>query len=48
MVLKSLELDFLSIKKACYVIWFGPHKDYDKINEETVDFDTSILNYKKR
>lgn len=48
MVLKSLELDLPFIKKACYVIWFGPHKDYDKINVETVDFDTSILNYKKR
>lgn len=35
-------------QKACYVIWFGPHKDYDKINVETVDFDTSILNFKKR
>jgi mRNA interferase HigB len=34
-------------QKACYVIWFGPHKDYDKINVETVDFDISILNYKK-
>ncbi|MCZ2473849.1 type II toxin-antitoxin system HigB family toxin [Aquirufa ecclesiirivi] len=34
-------------QKACYVIWFGLHKDYDKINVETVDFDTSILNYKK-
>lgn len=34
-------------QKACYIIWFGPHKDYDKINVETVDFDTSILNYKK-
>ena len=32
---------------ACYVIWFGPHKDYDKINVETVAFDTAILNYKK-
>ncbi|OYQ47465.1 type II toxin-antitoxin system HigB family toxin [Flavobacterium aurantiibacter] len=28
---------------ACYVIWFGTHKEYDKINVETVDFDTSIL-----
>jgi mRNA interferase HigB len=31
---------------ACYVIWFGTHKEYDKINVETVDFDTSILTKK--
>ena len=29
---------------ACYVIWFGTHKEYDKINVETISFDTSILN----
>jgi mRNA interferase HigB len=28
---------------ACYVIWFGTHKEYDKINVETVAFDTTIL-----
>ena len=33
---------------ACYIIWFGPHKDYDKINVETVAFDTAILNFKKQ
>lgn len=33
---------------ACYVIWFGPHKDYDKINVETVAFDRAILNFKKQ
>ena len=33
---------------ACYVIWFGPHKDYDKINVETLAFDTAILNFKKQ
>ena len=33
---------------ACYVIWFGTHTDYDKINVETVAFDTAILNYKKQ
>lgn len=31
---------------ACYVIWFGTPKEYDKINVETVDFDTSILTKK--
>ena len=29
---------------ACYVIWFGTHIEYDKINVETVAFDTTILN----
>ena len=33
---------------ACYVIWFGTHKEYDKIDVETVAFDITILNYKKR
>ena len=33
---------------SLFVIWFGTHKDYDKINVETVTFDTSILNYKMR
>ena len=31
---------------AAYVIWFGTHKQYDRINVETVAFDTSILTYK--
>jgi mRNA interferase HigB len=35
------------MQTACYVIWFGTHKEYDKINVETVAFDISILNYKK-
>ena len=34
------------IQKACYVIWFGTHKEYDKINAETVAFDTDIQNFK--
>ena len=29
---------------ACYVIWFGTHKEYDRINVESVAFDTKILN----
>ena len=33
---------------ACYVIWFGSHKEYDKINVETMAFDVEILNYKKQ
>lgn len=35
------------LQTACYVICFGTHKEYDKINVETVPFDTAILNYKK-
>ena len=33
---------------ACYVIWFGTHTDYNKINVETVALYTAILNYKKQ
>jgi mRNA interferase HigB len=36
------------LQTACYVIWFGTHKEYDKINVETIAFDTIILNYKKQ
>ncbi|WP_269243048.1 type II toxin-antitoxin system HigB family toxin [Flavobacterium limnophilum] len=35
------------LQTACYVIWFGTHKEYDKINVEKVAFDTVILDYKK-
>lgn len=31
---------------AAYVIWFGTHGGYDKIDVETIVFDTNILNYK--
>lgn len=31
---------------AAYVIWFGTHREYDRINAETVSFDTKILTYK--
>jgi mRNA interferase HigB len=34
------------IQSACFIIWFGTHNEYDKINVETVDFDTSILKKK--
>ena len=28
---------------ACYIIWFDTHKEYDRINVETITFDTKIL-----
>lgn len=31
---------------AAYIIWFGTHKEYDKIDVETIAFDTAILKYK--
>lgn len=30
---------------AAYIIWFGTHNEYDKINTETIEFDTKILTY---
>ena len=33
-------------QSAAYVIWFGSHKEYDKINAATIAFDLRILNYK--
>jgi mRNA interferase HigB len=30
-------------QKACYIIWFGSHKEYDRIDVETISFDTKIL-----
>lgn len=36
------------MQNACYVIWFGTHKEYDKIDVETVAFDTKILTYKNK
>ena len=31
---------------AAYIIWFGTHQQYNKINAATIEFDTKILNYK--
>lgn len=33
-------------QSAAYIIWFGTHKEYDKIDVQTIKFDTKILNYK--
>lgn len=31
------------LQKAYYVIWFGTHKEYDKIDVSKIDFDPKIL-----
>ncbi|HWB93151.1 MAG TPA: type II toxin-antitoxin system HigB family toxin [Puia sp.] len=33
---------------ASYVIWFGTHKEYDKIDVSKIAFDTTILNFKSK
>jgi len=33
-------------QKAAYIIWFGTHQEYDKINAETISFNLRILTYK--
>jgi mRNA interferase HigB len=30
-------------RAAAYIIWFGPHKEYDKIDATVVEFDINIL-----
>jgi len=40
-----VSINFLQM--ACYVIWFGTHKEYDKIDVATIAFDTTILTDKK-
>ena len=35
-------------QSAAYIIWFGSHKEYDKIIMETIGFDTGILNFKTK
>lgn len=39
-----ISINFL--QSASYVIWFGTHKEYDKIDVATISFDTSILTNK--
>ena len=35
-------------QSAAYVIWFGTHNEYDKIDTATIEFDIAILNYKRK
>ncbi|MDR2206266.1 MAG: type II toxin-antitoxin system HigB family toxin [Flavobacteriaceae bacterium] len=35
-------------QQACYIIWFGTHKEYDKIDVETISYDINIDNYKRQ
>jgi mRNA interferase HigB len=35
-------------QNACYLIWFGSHKEYDKIEAATISFDTNILDFKTK
>ena len=39
-----ISINFL--QAASYVIWFGSHKEYDKIDVQTISFDTAILTNK--
>ena len=32
---------------AAYIIWFGTHKEYDKIDAASIEFDATILKYGK-
>ena len=38
-----VSVNFLQL--AGYIIWFGTHSEYDKINTATIEFDNSILKY---
>lgn len=35
-------------QQTCYLIWFGTHNEYNKINVETIAFDTNILDFIKK
>ncbi len=35
-------------QSAAYVIWFGTHKEYGRINAEIIKSDTDILHYKTK
>ena len=35
-------------KRAVYVVWFGTHAPYNKINAATIGLNTGILNFKRK
>ena len=35
-------------KTSAYIIWFGSHQAYDKIDSTSIKFDTKILDYKMK
>ena len=35
-------------QSACYLIWFGSHKEYDSIQAATINFDINILDFKTK
>ena len=35
-------------KSAAYIIWFGTHRAYDKIDANSITFDPKILTYKSK
>lgn len=37
-----LVVSFNFRRKTCYSIWFGTHKEYDKIDVETIEFDQNL------
>jgi len=41
-----VSLNFL--QRNNYLIWFGTHKEYDKIDSETIPFDKNILTFIKK
>jgi mRNA interferase HigB len=36
------------LKSAVYVVWFGTHAAYDKIDAAAIGFNTGILNFKRK
>jgi mRNA interferase HigB len=32
------------LQKSCYIVWFGTHKEYDKVDAALIEFDSNILN----
>ena len=35
-------------KQAAYIIWFGSHKEYNRIDAVTIEFNTRILTFKPK